>query len=156
MTYNDKLGQATVGQCMVRCHFPSTKGSLMKNHIHAEEYDGLNSDVCGSKGRTGHLCGDCIEGYAPPVYSYSVECVRCNETSYKYNIIKYISCAYVPLTIFYIIVVLKKISITSHKMSGLVFVCQILTISSVLKVTLGVRDNIMYFTISLELFQCGT
>ena len=146
MTYNDKLGQATVGQCMAKCHLSSRMGSLAKNRIHAEEYDGLNSDVCGNKGRTGHLCGDCIEGYAPPVYSYSVECVRCNETSYKY-----ISCAYVPLTIFYIIVLLKKISITSHKMSGLVFVCQILTIPSVLKVFIGVADNhhVLHYFIGL-------
>ncbi len=53
-------------------------------------------------------------GYAPAVYSYSSACVECK--NYKYNWIKYIAIAYIPLTVFYVLMVLLKVSDNSSTM----------------------------------------
>jgi len=37
----------------------------------------LNDFMCADLNREGQLCGKCREGFAPPVYSYSLSCVNC-------------------------------------------------------------------------------
>ena len=49
-------------------------------------------------------------------------------TDYKYNWLKYIVVAYGPLTVFYFIIIIFRISATSGYMLGYVTVCQMLTI----------------------------
>ena len=63
----------------------------------------LDRKVCGHLNRTGQMCCSCQEGYAPPVYSYSLACVECSD--YKNNLLKYLAVAYLPLTDFYFIVI---------------------------------------------------
>ena len=60
-----------------------------------------------------------------PVYSYSLACVECKD--YEYNWLKYIAVAFLPLTVFYIIVILFRISATSGAMNGYVLMCQLIT-----------------------------
>ena len=78
--------------------------------------------MCSSLNRTGELCGDCLEGNYPPSYSYSTKCVYCNNVGL--NWLTYISVAYFPLTLFYIIVVFFKINTTSSHLFPVVFYCQ--------------------------------
>ena len=71
------------------------------------------------------MCTECVDGYAYPVYSYSLACVECKD--YEYNWLKYIAVAFLPLTVFYIIVILFRISVTSGAMNGYVLMCQLIT-----------------------------
>ena len=68
--------------------------------------------------------GRCEEGYAPPAYSYNVACVECSD--YKYNWLKYIAIAFLPLTAFFILVVTFKISVTSETMNAYVLSSQVI------------------------------
>ena len=81
----------------------------------------FNDNACHSlqMNRTGQMCGSCVKGFAPPVYSYSLACVNC--TDYKYNWIKYIAVAYLPLTVFFVIVITFRISAVSGAMNGFYF-----------------------------------
>ena len=74
--------------------------------------------------RNGTLCSKCMDGYAYPVYSYKIECVMCKD--YEYNWLKYLAAAYLPLTLFYIVVALFSISFTSPVVIGLIMVCQLI------------------------------
>ena len=47
---------------------------------------------------------------------------------------KYLCAAFHPLTVFYFLVVVLKISITSHTMVASVFICQVVAIPSILKI----------------------
>ena len=58
----------------------------------------LNDCTCGGLNREGQLCGRCIKGFAPPVYSYVLNCV--NSTDYHLNWLKYIGVAFGPLFCF--------------------------------------------------------
>ena len=73
--------------------------------------------------RRGQFCSKCIQGYAYPVYSYSLSCVKC--VDYKYNWLKYLAAAYLPLTFFYILIAMFSISFTSPVLSGVVTMFQL-------------------------------
>lgn len=48
----------------------------------------LNAEVCSEFNREGQLCGRCTSSSGPPVYS--LECVECSESDFKYNLLKYL------------------------------------------------------------------
>ncbi len=104
MTHSDQLG-TTVGHCIL------TFLHLYMTLYTASNVSTLNDAMCGSLHRTGQMCGGCINGYAPPVYSYSLTCVDCFD--YKYHWLKFIVTALLPLTIFYIAVLILRISALS-------------------------------------------
>ena len=73
--------------------------------------------------RRGYLCSQCNEGYALPVYSYTLGCVKFKD--YKYNWITYLAVVYIPLTLFYIVVAMFSINFTSPTFSGVITFFQI-------------------------------
>ena len=89
----------------------------------------FNGKLCGPYQRTGVMCGKCIDGYSSPVYSYNLSCVECSD--YKYNWLKYIVIAYLPLTLFYIVVVLFRFSATSGHVVGFITISQMLTTKAI-------------------------
>ena len=92
----------------------------------------LNSYTCAGLNREGQLCGRCVDGYAPPVYSYSLSCVNCTE--YHLNWLKYIGAGFGPLTIFCLLVCVFHISAMSPYLFGFVFYCQIMTMPIVMRI----------------------
>ena len=83
----------------------------------------LNDFMCADLNREGQLCGKCREGFAPPVYSYSLSCVNC--TDYSLNWLKYLAVAFGPLTLFSIFVSVFHISPTSVYLHGFIFYAHI-------------------------------
>lgn len=81
--------------------------------------------MCRVHHRTGQMCGQCEKGYAPPVYSYNLDCVECSH--YKYNWLKYIAVAFLPLTLFYIIMVIFKIGVLSKELQAYILLSQMFT-----------------------------
>ncbi len=61
--------------------------------------DDLNSYSCGRMNRDSVLCGQCLPGYSPLLYSYEMKCINCTGENMTYNWIKYIAVAYIPLTL---------------------------------------------------------
>ena len=84
----------------------------------------INSEMCGPYKRKGLMCGQCIKDYGLPVYSYNISCVKC--VHYKYNWLKYIGVAYLPLTVFYLTIITLKISANSGLLVGYVNISQIM------------------------------
>ena len=92
----------------------------------------LNADHMCDKGnfasnREGQLCGRCRKGFVPPVYSYDWRCVRCLHDNFLKNLVKYCVVAFLPLTLFFVIVVTLHISATSPSMNAFLLACQVLT-----------------------------
>ncbi len=102
------------------------------------------------------MCGECTEGHGLPVYSYSLSCVEC--THYKYNWIKYIAVAYIPLTLFLIVVITFRISATSGSMVGYVTVSQLMATYTLSKLYLAVTPKsnnalLLYSIWNLDFFR---
>ena len=92
----------------------------------------LNDFMCASTNREGQLCGRCREGFAPPVYSYSLRCV--NYTDYSLNWLKYLAVAFGPLTIFSIIISVFHISPTSPYLHGFIFTANIVCSPNIIRI----------------------
>ena len=102
-----------------------------------------NGHICNKimpQNRSGQLCGRCKKGYAPAAYSYSFICANC--TNYKYNWIKYIAIAYVPITILFAIVLLFRLSAMSPALNANIFFCQIVSSPAVM----SLLSVFMYFS----------
>ena len=97
----------------------------------------LNVYMCAGLNREGQLCGRCVKGFAPPVFSYSLNCVNC--TNYHLNWLKYIAVAFGPLTVFCILICVFHISATSAYLHGFVFYCQILTMPTLVRMAQNVN-----------------
>ena len=91
----------------------------------------LNKYTCAGLNREGQLCGRCMKGFAPPVYSYTLNCVNC--TDYHLNWLKYIGVAFGPLTVFCLLICIFHISATSAYLHGFIFFSQIITMPIILR-----------------------
>ena len=107
--------EPVVSSCILNCLLDAP----LAQNIYAISTEDLNNHTCGPYNRTGVLCGECVDGYGVPVYSYSLACVECSH--YKYNWLKYIAVAYIPLTLFYFLVILFRLSATSGTLIGLCY-----------------------------------
>ena len=115
MLFNSKGVTATL---LGTCPYGSA-GILPKNMTHVSE----DPSLCSHFNRKGQLCGECAENYTLPAYSYYLGCVKCE--NYNNGWIKFIAAAFLPLTFFYIVVIIFRISVTSSTLNAFVMVNQI-------------------------------
>jgi len=80
-------------------------------------------NMCRYFNRAGQLCGNCEENYSIPVYSYDLKCVQCATDPSGW--VKYILAAFLPLTVFFILVLSCRLSATSPQLSTFVLFSQI-------------------------------
>ena len=109
-----------IGSC------PYGSGGILPKNVSTIKQDGA---LCSSRlHRKGQLCGECENNYSLPVYSYSSGCVKCHPKDFKYSWIKFITIAFLPLTIFYILVIIFRISVNSSALNGYILVSQLAVI----------------------------
>lgn len=87
----------------------------------------LTKKLCNKINRTGVLCGSCLPDYGPVVNGYNVECHLCSPSHAKYNWVFYLMTEFLPITIFFFVVVLFNVSATSGPANAFVFFAQVLT-----------------------------
>ena len=136
MTYNKLMGPV-VGACFYNCE----KNSLLKDelyHLLPTDITKLNNYMCGHLNREGQLCGKCKENYSIPVYSYDLKCVQCSTS--PFNWAKYILAAFLPLTVFFVLVVSCRLSATSPKLLAFVFFSQTFAIGPNVRVVLAATE----------------
>ena len=114
----EENGVLTVGACIYTCK------AVMGYYPLPCHVSQMQKFTCAGLHRHGKLCDRCENGYAIPVYSYSLACVKC--TDYKYNWLRYLTVAFLPLTLFYIVVTLFSISFTHPLLAGMVTTFQII------------------------------
>ena len=85
----------------------------------------LDDVICRPQNRYGIVCSNCIEGHGPAVNSLKYECVLCNGSSFSVNLTKYIFTVYVPLLIFFLIIFLFNIHLTTGPANGFIVFSQV-------------------------------
>ena len=93
----------------------------------------LNTFTCENVQRkTGHLlCGRCINGTGPSVYSVGSQCTECSHI----NILYYLLLQYVPMPIIFIAILLLRCNIVSPPMSHYILYCNLVQLA--LKTSVG-------------------
>ena len=94
---------------------------------------------CASLNRQGTLCGQCLDGYTVPAYSYGFKCIRCDSELENRKL--YLVFAFVPLTIFILIILVLRINVLSPKLNMFVLAAQYLSIPVFLKIVLFILSQ---------------
>ena len=90
----------------------------------------LDSHFCAPYNRRGLLCGECIDGYGPSPF-YSDFCASCSDLNLGTAICLYLFIVLFPTTLFFCIVLVFHLNITTGPLLGYIIFCQahIITIS---------------------------
>ena len=126
VTYNAQEGQYYSGVC------PYSYKENMTNRLFSvlsTDPDRLRDSLCGPYNRKGLLCGECIDGYGPAVYSLDMKCADCSNLSMATAITVYLLLQFIPLTLFFIGMLMFRLNITSGPLLGYVLFCHIYTLS---------------------------
>ena len=85
----------------------------------------LDTFFCNGSHRKGVLCGSCQDGYGPSVTS--LECVDCPESFVYYHWIIYLLAVFVPITIFFSLILIFSLPITLGPLNAFIFFAQMIT-----------------------------
>ena len=116
-TYNLSSSVTTIGYCLYGCS--PFHGISFETPINISS---INSTMCGSYKRNGTLCGTCHEGTYPAVYSFSMTCINCKHLTFSW--ITFLVWSLVPVTIFYMVIMLLSENLMSSKLSGYIIFSQ--------------------------------
>ena len=134
VTYNEESNSSQAGLCFYNCDsdHQMTMNDKVYHLLPMNPAKDLNSAMCGRFNRTGVLCGKCNKGLYPFVLSYNFTCVECPD-GHK-NWWKFILAGFVPLTFFYIFIMLFNINITSSHLRGVVLYSQVLSVPQMARI----------------------
>lgn len=152
MTTDARKGVA-VGSCATNCFISKSNRSFGSYDKLPTKLNELNGAMCqGYLHRGGRFCGKCKDDHYPLVYSYDKECTEC--TNSKYNWLKFLVAAYVPLTVFFIAVVSIGISASSPQLDAFVVYSQ--TIASPANVRMVLEATQYYPSTAIPSRLVGT
>ena len=126
-TFNEDKNLTEIGYGLSLYQIPfnaSESGDLLYSELPDDIHE-LTKKTCDSMNRTGTLCGRCLPDHYPLAYSYSMACIRCPNV--RWNWVRYIMAAYLPLTFFCIVILFFNINTTSSHLFAMVYYCQVLT-----------------------------
>ena len=81
----------------------------------------LNNFMCGGFNREGQLCGACKKGYGPALFT-DFKCAKCSSQNYGWAL--YLLLQFLPITVFYLIIVMFQVSATSGPHNAFIFSAQ--------------------------------
>ena len=100
--------------------------------------------TCSYTNRQGRLCSQCKSNHTVSAYSYTLECYHCESSTWS-SVLQYIAFAFVPLSIFLVVVMVFRISITSPALNMPVVCCQFLSSPFIINSFLSsTRDSDMF------------
>ena len=119
MNYDPVTRTQVVGFCLFE--------SMLERIIHLpSNVSKLNDFMCGHFNREGQLCGDCKKGYGPALLR-NYDCAKCSTKSYGWAL--YLLLEFLPITVFYLIIVTFQISATSGPLNVFIFSAQCIAYS---------------------------
>ena len=101
-----------------------------------QDIDKLNDKMCKQWNRTGALCGRCLPDHYPLAYSFNLTCILCPHVGW--NWFRYMMAAYLPLTLFYVMILFLKINVTSSYLLAVVVYCQSLSLPALSRIIMSV------------------
>ena len=86
--------------------------------------------MCRPLNRKGRVCSECMDGYGPAVMSvgFDIQCVNCTDTWYGVPLFLFLE--FYPITVFYFIILILQINITSGSITCYIMCSQLLIIAN--------------------------
>ena len=92
----------------------------------------LNEYMCAPLNRKGIVCSECADGFGPSVTSFGYKCANC--TNVWYGVPLFLFLEFVPITVFFIIILAFRISVTSPPMPCFIAYAQCIVVGVYLSV----------------------
>ena len=132
LTYDDDTEVFSLALCP---YFQSNGFNMTKFDKHfwyiqlPENVSDLNNYLCGTMNRRGRVCNICKDGFGPAVMSvgFEIQCSKC--IGAWYGIPLYLFLELCPVTIFYLILLIFQINITSAPMTSYIMYSQIIVMA---------------------------
>ena len=136
VTFDEERHIVSVGSCLHHSAKSGTgPGQNLYNTLPRNRCE-LDEMMCNPAKRTGTLCGRCLPDHYPLAYSYSMTCIRCPHVRWDWA--KYIMAAYLPLTLFYFLILFFKVNTTSSHLFPLVYFCQTVSCPLLMRMLISV------------------
>ena len=128
-SYNETTGTVSKGECPYHFRFNSWIHYKSPGHINisVNSCSLLNNVTCGQLNREGLLCSKCMAGHGLALLSTNWTCAECSDKNSYLMWILYLLLVLVPSTIFFFIVVIFNVRVTSPPFTAYVFYCQYFT-----------------------------
>lgn len=139
MTSDDMLNDSFVAICI----YFQVEGHNVSGDSKAislpDSISQLNSYMCGPMKREGRICSKCIDGYGPSFTSFGYQCSKCGNL--WFGVLRLLAIEIVPLTIFYFVVLMFRIRMTSVPMTCFILYCHsvMYIVSRNTSVIIGIR-----------------
>ena len=88
----------------------------------------LNDYMCGPLNRKGLVCSECADGFGPSVTSFGYRCVNCTQSDAWYGVLLFLFTVLVPITLFYVIVLVFQIKVLSAPMPCFIMYAQVVVL----------------------------
>lgn len=124
-TYDEKLRLLHVAHCP---YFPLTDYDTSDPAGYIQlpaNLSQLNTYMCGPLNRKGVLCSKCTDGFGPSVTSFKYKCANCTDAWYGVPLFLFLEL--VPLTLFYLVILVFRVGVTSPPMPCFILYCQLIT-----------------------------
>lgn len=115
---NNDTGNRVAGYC------PYTESLSNEQLTFPDKVEYPGDYFCSNAQRTGRLCGGCKNGSAPALNSDSYMCVKCPPNRGSYSWVFYLLTEILPLTLFFIVLVVFNVSLTSATANAFIFFSQ--------------------------------
>ena len=110
---------------VAQCPYSYYQLDYIRNLNSSVTPDEFNEMMCGPLNRQGLFCSKCKPGYGIPVFSKVVdECVKCDS---RFAWPLYLALVLIPITMFYIVVIIFNFSATRPPITAYIFYCQFLS-----------------------------
>ena len=128
-TYHSANASFTIGWSIFCC---ANKGQAPLNHVRLpNNISNVTATMCQELNRNGTLCGSCANGHWPLVYSYNLSCVKCPHNNN--NLFRYFAVTLASTTIFYMIIIIFRVSITSPYVYCFIFYTQAISTPNIIR-----------------------
>ena len=132
LTYDHNTSQFSLGTSMYCC---AKKGQAPLNYVRLpNNISNVTVTMCQELNRNGTLCGSCANGLWPLVYSYNLSCVKCSHNNH--NWFRYFAMTLASTTIFYMIILIFRVSITSPYVYCYVFYAQAISTPNMVRIAM--------------------
>ena len=152
VTFNTEKDLVEIGKCIYNCNHHKKE---LIDYIYRnlpKNVSKMNEVMCGNQfNRNGTLCGMCKDGYFPQVYSFNLTCVECPHGGVNWW--KFLLSAFLPLTIFYFIVVFFKINTTYSHLHCFIYYSQIISMPQAARVMMLGALNVPKYLPALRYFE---
>ena len=126
VTLDESTNTTLLGACIYNCgqRLGNSKNNSILYSPLPKSIHELN-EACDSLNRTGALCGRCKSGHYSLAYSVNWTCIKCPHA--RTNWVRYIATAYLPLTVFCILILFFKVNIASSHFYPVVVFFQVIS-----------------------------